>query len=369
MKVAIIGAANTKFGELWKKSLTDLLAESQLAAIADAKISVDQIDAIFTGNMCAGIFSNQSNVGAIASSILNLNVESYVVQGACASGGLALRAGINAIKSGEAEVVLVNGVEKMTDVGSEKVLSGLSSAASFDWEQIHGATFPVLNAMIARFYMKTYGLTREQLAQVSVQNHENGFLNPKAHLRKKVTVEDVLNSPMVADPLTLLDCSPISDGAASLILCSEKFLAKRPEVTPVFITGSACATDTLILDERKSLLEWKATQIAAKKAYKQAGVSPEKIDVVELHDAFSIVQILSLKDLGLSEKNLVVNPSGGLKSRGHPVGATGVAQAVEIVNQLHGSCGERQVKDAKVGLTHNVGGCGSTVVVNVFEKL
>jgi len=197
-----------------------------LSAIKDAKILPNQIDAIFTGNMCAGLFSNQSNVGSIASTILNINVPSVVIQGACASGGLAIRAGINAIESGSAQVVLVNGVEKMTDVSSAEVTSGLASAASYEWEQMNGATFPALNAMIARLYMKTYDLTREQLAQVSVQNHENGFFNPNAHIRKKITVEDVINSPMISDPLTLLDCSPISDGSASIILCNEDFFER-----------------------------------------------------------------------------------------------------------------------------------------------
>ena len=375
MKIAVIGVAQTKFGELWDRSLTDLLAESQLAAIEDAGLGVSDIDTIFTGNMCAPYFSNQSNLASVASSILNLSIPSFTVEAACASGGLAIRAATAAIESGQANIVLVNGVEKMTDVPIEKVSEGLSAAASAEWEQIHGATFPALDALIAKLYMNKYGLTREQLAMVSVQSHHNGSLNPLAHFQKKITVDHVINSPMIADPLTLLDCSPVSDGAASVILCNEE-TAKRLNSNPVFITGSGHATDTLSLSERDDLLSWSATCEAVNKAYEMAGVSASDVDLVELHDAFSIVHIISLEDLGFFERGqagaaigeLSVNPSGGLKARGHPVGATGIAQVVEVVKQLRGECGERQVKDAKIGLTHNAGGCGANVVVHVFKR-
>jgi acetyl-CoA C-acetyltransferase len=362
VKVSVLGISQTKFGELWNKSLSCLLAESQFTAIDDAKISVDQIDAIFTGNMCAGLFSNQNNIGALAAQILNFKGPSYSVEGACASGGLALYAGIEAIESGRAQIVLVNGVEKMTDFGSEETTKGLS-AACHEHEQMQGATFPGMCAMIARLYMHTYGLTREELAMVSVQSHLNGFVNPNAHIRKKISVADVINAPMVADPLTLLDCSPISDGAASIILCSKKISPKK-----IFITGSAMATDTILLADRKDLLSWPSTQKAALTALTMASKKISDIDVVELHDGFSIVQLLALEDLGFCKKgtafkekqNVLINPSGGLKSRGHPVGATGIVQAVEIVKQLQ--------KNSKVGLTHNVGGCGTTSVVHIFER-
>jgi acetyl-CoA C-acetyltransferase len=367
VRIVVVGLFQTKFGELWDKSLVDLLAESQLGAIADAGIAASEIEAIFTGNMCAPIFSNQSNIGSIASQILNLCVPSMVVEGACASGGLALRAGIMAIESGQSKIVLVNGVEKMTDIDSCRATTGLMSAASSEWEQIYGATFPALNALIARAYMHKFGLTREELARVSVQNHENGFSNPNAHLRKKISIEDVVNAPMIADPLTLFDCSPISDGAASLVLCHED-IAKKLEKNTVFITGSGHATDTISIAERDDLLTWNATCLAAKKAYKVAGVGSGDVDVVEVHDGFSITQILALEDLGFCRKGegavcscVNVNPSGGLKSRGHPVGATGVAQAVEIVKCLQGS-------ECKIGMTHNAGGCGANVVVHIFEK-
>jgi len=261
----------------------------------------------------------------------------------------------------------------MTDVGTEQVTTGLIAAASHEDEQLQGATFPALNAMIARLYMHTYKVSREELAQVSVQNHANGSLNPLAHFQRKISTEAVLNAPIIADPLTLLDCSPISDGAASVILCSKAFAEKQSRPY-VHVLGFGQATDTLALADREDLLSWKATTLAAEKAFTMAGVTNKDIDVIELHDAFSVLQPLALEDLGFAPRGqglkvaLPVNPSGGLKSRGHPVGATGVAQVVEIVSQLRGTCGERQVSNARVGLTHNVGGCGTTVAVCLFGK-
>ncbi|MBU1007851.1 thiolase domain-containing protein [Candidatus Dependentiae bacterium] len=371
MKIAVLGVAQTKFGELWDQSLPDLLVRSQLSAIRDAGIAVSEIDEIFTGTMCAGLFLNQSNIGVIAAEVLGLQVPSTVVEGACASGGLAVRAAIMAIESGQADIVLVSGVEKMTDVGSQQVADGLVSAASHEFEQIHGITFAALNALIARLYMHTYGLSRGQLAQVSVMNHDHGFTNSLGHFQKKITVDDVINAPMIADPLTLLDCSPISDGAASLVLCRED-VARRLGNDHVFIIGSGQATDTMMLSEREDLLTWRATKLAAKKAYAMAGIDTDDVDLIELHDAFSITQLLALEDLGFYKKgfgigsvsidnDLIVNRSGGLKSRGHPVGATGVAQVVAVVQQLREGIGS-------VGLTHNVGGCGSTAVVHVLNR-
>ena len=227
MKIAVIGAACTKFGELWDKSLQDLLAESQLKAIEDAQILPSQIDAIFTGNMCAGIFSGQLHLGGMAAEILNLNVPSSTIEGACASGGLAIRAGIASIESGQAEVVLVNGVEKMTDLDSNQTSTGLMGAGSEEHEHFFGATFPGLNALITRAYMHEFGLTRNQLACVSVKNHKHGNLNPLAHFQKEITIQDVVNSQIVADPLTVFDCPPITDGAVSLILCTPEFTKKH----------------------------------------------------------------------------------------------------------------------------------------------
>ena len=388
MKIAVLGASCTKFGELWNMSLQDLLAEAQLKALKDAHIGNKEIDAIFTGNMCAGMFSGQLHLGSMASEILNTQCPSTTVEGACASGGLALRAGIMALESGHADVVLVNGVEKMTDIPADKVNTALMAGASEEQELFVGATFAGLNALIAQVYMNEYGLSRQHLAAVSVKNHEHGSNNPLAHFQKKITVNDVLNSSLIASPLTIFDCAPISDGAASLVLSTyefaQKHVAKNPDVKVVYIVGSGQASDTLSLAKRKCLTEFKATQKAALSAFNMAGIKPQDIDVVELHDGFSITEIISLEDLGFFEKGtaakatvegktrlesqLPVNPSGGLKAKGHPVGATGVSQAYEIVMQLRGECGKRQVDGTSIGLTHNLGGCGATAVVHIFSK-
>ena len=388
MRIAVIGVSCSKFGELWDKSLQDLLAQSQLKAVADARICPSQIDAIFTGNMCSGIFSGQLNLGAMAAQILNVNCPSSTVEGACASGGHAIRAGINAIESGLAQVVLVNGVEKMTDLDSSQIATGLMGAASEEQEHFVGATFPSLNALIAKAYMHEFGLTRNQLASVSVKNHKHGKLNELAHFQCQIGVQDVVNSQLVADPLTIFDCPPISDGAASIILCTQEFakkhMQKNNKLKPVYIIGTGQATDTLSLSQRESLTEFKATQIAAKKAYEVADVCPKDINFAEIHDGFTITEIISLEDLGFFKKGsagkateegltsfggkIIINPSGGLKSKGHPVGATGVSQAYEVVMQLRGESKLRQVENAQIGLTHNMGGCASSVVVNIFSK-
>ncbi|MCF7899297.1 thiolase domain-containing protein [Candidatus Babeliales bacterium] len=387
MKIAIIGAACTKFGELWDKSLQDLLAESQLKALVDAKLDAKKIDAIFTGNMCSGMFSGQMHLGGMAAQILNTNCQSTTIEGACASGSLALRAGIMAIESGQAEVVMVNGVEKMTDLDSSITTTGLMGAGNHETEHFVGATFPGLNALIARIYMNQFGLTREELASVSVKNHKHGALNPNAHFQKEITIQNVINSQIIADPLTIFDCPPISDGAASLILSTEKFAQKHAfnkKTKIIYIIGSGQASDTLNLSQRESFVEFKASQLACKQALEIANIKIPDINVAEIHDGFSIMEIISLEDIGFFKKGevgkatqnnlttfgskIVINPSGGLKAKGHPVGATGLSQAYEIVMQLRQECDKRQVKNANFGLTHNVGGCATTSVVHIFAK-
>jgi acetyl-CoA C-acetyltransferase len=388
MKIAVLGASCTQFGELWDKSLRDLLAESQLKALIDAQLKSSDIGAIYTGTMCAGMVAGQLHVGAMAADIIHSHSPSMTVEGACASGGLALRAGIAAIESGFAEVVLVNGVEKMTDVPAHYITQVLMGAADEEREHFIGATFPGLNALITRAYMHTFGLTRQQLAAVSVKNHQHATHNPLAQFPKTITIEDVINAPMVADPLTVLDCAPVSDGAASLILSSQDFakyyMRKNPDKKIVYIIGSGQGSDSIALASREKLIEFKANKIAAYQAYKLAKVECDQVNIVELHDAFSINEIVALEDLGFFPQGsaglateqgvtsmagrLPVNPSGGLKAKGHPVGASGVAQAYEMVMQLRGTAGKRQIKDAQIGLTHSMGGCGITVVVHIFQK-
>ena len=383
--VAIIGVGITKFGELWDKSFRNLISEAGTKAILDAGIEGKEIDALFVGSMSPGRFVGQEHVGALvadSSGLHVMNIPTTRVENACASGGLALRQAYISVASGMHDIVVVGGVEKMTDVIGGEATDILAMAADQEWEAFFGVTFPALYAMIARRHMHEYGTTREQLAEVAVKNHDNGLLNPNAHFRRKITVDSVLNATMVADPLTVLDCSPISDGAAALVLAP---LDKAKQYTDkiVKISGSGQASDSLALHGREDICTFKATVEAARQAYKQAGVEPKDIDLAEVHDCFTIAEILAIEDLGFVKKgeggkateegrtridgDLPINPSGGLKAKGHPVGATGIAQAAEVALQLRGEAGERQVKDAEIGLTHNIGGSGATCVVHILE--
>lgn len=385
--VAVIGVGVTKFGELWDKSLRDLIVEAGLEAIHDANVTSKDIDALYGGNMSSGLFISQEHTAALigdSAGLASYHIPATRVEAACASGGVALRQGYISVASGIHDIVIVGGVEKMTDVSGALATDALASAGDREWESFLGVTFPGLYAMIARRHMHEYGTTKAQLAAVAVKNHRNGALNPKAQYQKELTLEQVLNATMVAEPLGLFDCSPISDGAASLILCP---LERAKEFTdnPVKIIASSQASDTLSLHSRRDICTMDATVAAARNAYKQANKKLKDIDLVEVHDCFTITEIVAIEDLGFVKKGeggkatengltalngeIPVNTSGGLKSKGHPVGATGVAQAVEIVTQLRGKAGKRQVKDARIGMTHNVGGSGATAVIHIFEVI
>ena len=383
--VAIIGVGITKFGELWDKSFRNLISEAGTKAILDAGIEGKDIDALYVGSMSPGRFVGQEHIGALVadcSGLDTLHIPATRIEGACASGGMALRQAYISVASGINDIVVAGGVEKMTDVVGGEATNILAMAADQEWEAFFGVTFPGLYAMIARRHMYEYGTTREQMAEVAVKNHENGLLNPNAHFHRKITVEDVLNSPKVADPLTLLDCSPISDGAAALILAPLDEARKYTDKI-VKIIGSGQASDSLALHGREDICTLRATVEASRQAYKQAGIEPKDVDVAEVHDCFTIAEILAIEDLGFVKKGeggkaveegmtrldgeIPVNPSGGLKAKGHPVGATGIAQAAEIVLQLRGEAGKRQVKDAEIGLTHNIGGSGASCVVHIME--
>lgn len=385
-EVAIVGIGCTKFGEMWDKSFRDLFIEAGLMALADALVSGAQIEALYGGNMSSGIFLEQEHVGALIADYSGLtanNVPSTRVEAACASGGLALRSGIIAVASGYHDVVISAGIEKMTDIGAEKAMDALAAAADREWEAAVGATFPGLYAMMARAHMHEFGTTREQLAQVAVKNHYNGSMNPRAQFRNRITIETVINSPLVADPLRLFDCSPITDGAAAVVLVPAA-RAKEFTDTPIYIKAAAQASDSISLHDRRSLTSIDATTVAADRAFKMTKLQRSKIDVAEVHDCFTIAEIMAIEDLGFFAKGaggpatiagetaiggkIPINTSGGLKACGHPVGATGVKQAVEIVEQLRGDAGKRQVDGAEVGLTHNVGGTGGTVVVHILAR-
>ena len=382
-EVAVIGTGLTDFGEVWEKSLRTLWAEAALAALADA--GVDQVDLITVGCMSSGLFVGQEHLAPLLADEPGMTrVGAARVESACASGGLALRAGFAEVAAGLADVVLVTGVEKMTDVDGATATYSLGTAADQEWEGFHGITFPGLYAMLARAHMAEHGTTREQLAAVAVKNHANGLLNPHAQYHLKVTQEDVLRSTMVAEPLRLLDCSPITDGAAAVVIASldkaRELVGDRPLVK---ITGSGLATDSISLANRGSLTELAAVRLAAERAYGMSGRSPGDIHVAEVHDCFTIAEIMAIEALGFFDKGfggsaaekgltalggrIPINPSGGLKSKGHPVGATGVAQVAEIVAQLRGEAGQRQVEGARIGLTQNMGGSGGTSVVHILE--
>ena len=379
--VAIIGVGMTKWGELWDKSLRTIFTETALLAIADA--GVDKIDSMVVGCMSSGLFVGQEHLASLlADSLGRTPVPAARVESACSSGGAALRQGFIEVASGLSDVVLVGGVEKMTDVTGCEATFALGTAADQEYEGYHGLTFPGLYAMMAVAHMHRFGTTREQLAMVAVKNHDNGSRNPLAQFPYKVTVDGVLNSVLVADPLRILDCSPITDGAAAVILCPADMArkAKRPVVR---IAGVGQATDSIALSSRRDLTWLESTSIAAQKALAMAGRKIGDIDLFEVHDCFTIAEIMVIEALGLVEKGkggraveeglttrdgrFPVNPSGGLKAKGHPVGATGVAQAVEIVKQLRGEAGDRQIKGAKRGLTQNMGGTGGSSVVHILE--
>jgi len=380
--VAVIGVGMTKWGELWEKSLRTIFVETALLALDDA--GLDHIDSMYVGSMSSGLFIGQEHLASLLADYLGQTpVPSARVETACASGGLALRLGFMEVASGMSDVVLVGGVEKMTDVSGHEATYALGTAADQEYEGYHGLTFPGLYALMARAHMEKYGTTREQLALVAVKNHHNGAKNPLAQFQFEITVDSVLNSVLVADPLRILDCSPITDGAAAVVLCpAEK--ARQLKKPVVKIIGSGHATDSIALSSRKNITWLEAVYQAAKQAYAMADKKPENIDLVEVHDCFTIAEICVTEALGLVERGkggqaledeitfldgkIPVNASGGLKAKGHPVGATGVAQVVEIVKQLRGEAGERQVKEAKVGMTQNMGGSGGSCLVHIFER-
>jgi acetyl-CoA C-acetyltransferase len=380
-EVAVIGVGMTKWGELWEKSLRDIFVESALEAVKDA--GVDKIESMYVGCMSSGLFVGQEHLGSLLADYLGMGpIPSLRVETACASGGAAFRQAILDVASGAHDVVLAGGVEKMTDVGGDGATFALSTAADAEYEVYSGVTFPGLYAMIAVAHMAKYGTTREQLAAVSVKNHANGSKNPYAQYPFEVTVDQVLNAVKIADPLTILDCSPITDGAAAAIVCPLDMARKLSKRKPVKVLASAHATDTIALHSRKDIAWLSAVEDAGREAYKQAGLEPKDIDFVEVHDCFTIAEICAIEALGFFEKGkggtgaesgetavggrIPVNASGGLKSKGHPVGATGIAQVVEVTKQLRGDADQRQVKGAKIGMTQNMGGTGGSCVVHIL---
>jgi len=381
-KVAILGIGQTKIDEHWDLSLREIGGNAAFAAMQDA--GMEKVDALFVGNMLSPLIDGQNQLGTFFSDWIGLwGQEAVKVEAACASGAAALRAGLMAVGSGQIDSALVVGVEKMTDKAGHDITSALATAADADYEVEQGISFVGINALVMRRYMYEFGWKHEDFAPFSINAHANAIHNPFARLHEKITVEKFEKSSMVATPINLLDASPIGDGAAAVIIVPAEKAASvsgRPRIT---VAGSASATDSIAVHSRKDPLFLSAAYESSKRAYDMAGIRPQDIDVFELHDAFSIMSALSLEACGFADRGQGVrlgleneiSPSGeipvctrgGLKARGHPVGATGMYQVVEVVQQLRGECGETQVAGAKTGMAQNIGGSGATIITHVLQ--
>lgn len=389
--VVISGVGMIPFERRDEDSLVDMLAEAGLRAMDDAGLNGRPVDSVYVGNMASGLFNHQVSVASALVDRLSLfPATAERIENGPASGGSAIKNGFLAVASGFADVVLVVGGEKMREVIGPRSTDIVASMTHPEAEYIYGVTLPAMAGMFAQLYMEKYGITREHLALVSIKNQENGLLNPYAHILMKITMEGILthpqahiNNPVVADPLHLYDCCPVSDGAAAVLLTSSE-VAEELGKPIVEIAGVGQATDTHTLQERADPTDLKAVTIASEKAFSMAGLEPKDIDVAELHDAFTILEIAESEHAGFFAKGegakavangdtriggkLPINPSGGLKARGHPVGATGVAQVVELAWQLRGEAGERQVEGAKNGFSLNFGGFGNNVLAFVLRR-
>ncbi len=383
--VSVIGVGETKMGKLQSRSLHDLIREAGIKALADADITKDKIEALYMGNFNSSYLCQQSHMGALASEALGLgSIPTLRVEGACASGSLAFRQALIAVAAGVYDIVLVGGVEKMTHRSTEEVTTGIAGAADVDFEVNVGSTFPSIFAMIANRYAYEYSDQREAMAYCAVQNHANALLNPDAQLRKAITMEQVMAAPPIATPLTIFDCSLVTDGSAFVVVAATDIARKLNPKRAVEVVGSGHAGDTLMAASKESLTTMRVTVEAAKKAYAMADLSPKDINLAEVHDCFTITQVITGEDLGFFEKGtggaavlagktardgqIPINVSGGLKAKGHPIGATGLAQIYEIVTQLRGEAGDRQISTPRYGLTHNIGGTAATCTVHIFKK-
>jgi len=381
-QVAILGIGQIKVDEHWDLSLRELGGNAAFAAMQDA--GTDKVDALFVGNMLSPMVSGQNQLGTFFSDWIGLwDQESVKVEAACASGAAALRAGLMAVAAGDIDSALIVGVEKMTDKAGHDVTAALATAADADYEVEQGISFVGINALVMRRYMHEYGWKHEDFAPFSINAHANAVHNPYARLHERITVEKFEKSSMVATPINLLDASPIGDGAAAAIIVPAEKVASLKGKPKITVAGSAAATDSIAVHSRKDPLFLSAAHLSSKKAYGMANVEPQDIDVFELHDAFSIMSALSLEACGFAERGQGIRlgldneicPSGrvpictrgGLKARGHPVGATGMYQIVEVVQQLRGECGKTQVDGAKLGMAQNIGGSGATILTHILR--
>lgn len=381
-RVAVIGVGVTKFGKHDRTS-AELFAEAARDALLDAELEPRAVQALYYGNVVGGETEQQLHMGPQAASVLGIpGVPTTRFETACASSHAAFRHAVMEIAAGVSDVVLVGGAERVLHVPTADSTEYFAYAADAVWEQPAGLTFPGVFALIARAHMAKYGTTEEQMAHVAVKNHRHGALNPKAQFQKEITLQQVLSSPYVAEPLKLYDCCPFTDGGAAVVLAAEEIARRRPRA--VWVLATAAASDWMLMQDKSDLSRVPATERAAAAAYRQAGIGPQDVDVVELHDCFTIAEIVATEGLGLFEPGagglaaekgwtalggrIPVNPSGGLKAKGHPIGATGAAQIAEIVTQLRGEAGPRQVAGARIGLAHTLGGNAATVLVSLFGR-
>jgi len=380
--VAVIGIGQTKVGEHWDKSLRDLTGDAALAAMANAQVGL--VDSIYVGNMMSSVANQQLHLGAmVADWIGQRYTEAVKVESACSSGGSAFRSAYLAVASGEVDTALVVGVEKMTDSPSDEITSALATAADADWEVDHGLSFVGLNALLMKRYMFEHGWKGIDFAGFSINAHKNAVHNPFARFQKEIDEKKFINSPMICDPINLMDASSIGDGAAAVVIISAERLPSNAK--KIMVAGSDSATDTISIHSRKTPTWLTAAEKSAKTAFTQAGIGPEDIGIFEYHDAFTIMAALSLEACGFAERGkgpvlalegeigidgrIPVATRGGLKARGHPVGATGVYQIVEVIQQLRGEAGETQVPRPTFGLAQNIGGSGSNIVTHIFERV
>jgi len=382
-EIAILGIGQTPVDEHWEKSLRELAGEAIFAALDDAQRT--SADGLFVGNMLSGMLSKQENLGSLIAEWVGLpGIEAFKVESACSSGAAALRSGFMAVSSGEMDSAIVVGVEKMTDTLPSETTEGLATAADADYEAAQGLSFVAINALVMQRYLHFYGWKHTDFAQFSINAHANAMHNPFARLREPINEPDYSRARMIADPINLLDASPTGDGAAALLLVPVEML--NPGSKPIIkIAGSSSATDTTSVHGRKDPLWLSAAEKSAKKAYQQAGIGHQDIDLFELHDAFSIMSALSLEACGFAERGqgprlaqegailptgrIPITTRGGLKARGHPVGATGIYQAVEVVQQLRGQAGPSQVENAKIGMTQNIGGSGANIITHIIKAV
>jgi acetyl-CoA C-acetyltransferase len=381
--VAIIGIGQTPVGEHWQTSIRHLMLDAGLNAMNDANVT--RVDAVYVGNMLSGELSGQSHLGALAVDFMGMNgVEALKVEAACASGAAALRVGYLAVASGIIDLALVLGVEKMTDTLGRETTSALARAADAEYEVSQGISFVALNALLMQRYMHEFGWQHIDFANFSVNAHANGVNNPNAMFQMHISPDSYVKSPMIASPVGLLDASPVCDGSAAVVLAPAEY-ARSLCPAPVAVRASAVATMPLAVHDRKDPLTLESAVLSSQRAYKQANIKPDDVDFFELHDAFTIMSALSLEAAGFAEKGkgvqlaldgditrqgrIPICTMGGLKARGHPVGATGLYQIVESVLQLRGLAGANQISGARLGLAQNIGGSGATVITHILQSM